>query len=426
MDTTLSRRSLLNYTAGGIASIAAAPANLAASVSHLIFSAPGVEAKADVLVCIFQRGGMDGLNAVIPVGDPDYYNNRPTLNIPEPQSGNDQTAIDLDGFFGLNPALQALKGLWDDQALAIVHACGSPDPTHSHFDAMDYMERGTPGAKQIPTGWLARHLQTAAWQNNSPFRAVGIGSMLPASLRGPIPATALESIAAFHLGGTSKTPRIEQFQKILSQLYANTGDLQAEAGLTFESIDSLSKINLSTTNPVPGAQYPSGSFGLALSQVAELIKAGVGLEIATVDIGGWDTHVEEGSISGQMPKLLQEFSAGLAAFYTDLGDRFKRVTVVTMSEFGRRVRENGGGGTDHGHGNVMFVVSKNINASKVYGTWPGLASAKLVAPGDLAVTSDYRDILSEILQKRLLNDHLSEIFPNYTQSNNLNIFKSLI
>jgi uncharacterized protein (DUF1501 family) len=288
---------------------------------------------------------------------------------------------------------------------------------------MDTMERGTPGAKQIPTGWLARHLQTAAWQNNSPFRAVAIGTMLPASLRGPIPATALESIAAFHLGGSINNPRIEQFQKILSQLYANTGDLQTEADLTFESIDSLSKINLSGPNAPAGALYPTGSFGLALSQVAELIKANVGLEIATVDIGGWDTHVEEGSITGQMPKLLQEFSSGLAAFYKDLGDRFNRVTLVTMSEFGRRVRENGGGGTDHGHGNVMFVVSKNINASNVYGAWPGLASAKLVTPGDLAVTSDYRDVLSEILQKRLLNGHLAEIFPNYTQANNLNIFK---
>jgi uncharacterized protein (DUF1501 family) len=425
MLTTLSRRKFFNYATSGIASLIEAPAALAASVSHLVFAAPDAETKADILVCIFQRGGMDGLNAVIPVGDPDYYNNRPSLNIPEPQSGNDQTAIDLDGFFGLNPSLRAFKDLWDDNALAIVHACGSPDPTHSHFDAMDYMERGTPGQKQIPTGWLARHLQTAAWQNNSPFRAVGIGAMLPASLRGPIPATALESIADFHLGGKTNNQRIEQFQKILSQLYSNTGDLGEEANLTFESIDSLAKINLSGNQAAAKVNYPNGPFGLALSQVAELIKADIGLEIATVDIGGWDTHVQEGTISGQLPKLLEEFSSGLAGFYNDLGDRFNRVTVVSMSEFGRRVRENGGGGTDHGHGNVMFIVSKNINASKVYGNWPGLSNDKLVTPGDLAVTSDYRDVLSEILQKRLLNPQLSDIFPGFTANNNLNIFKTI-
>ena len=393
--------------------------------TRLVFAPPNMPIQNDVIVCIFQRGGMDGLNAVIPYGEGShYYDMRPSLGVLEPSSDNTQTIIDLDGFFGLNPALASLKNLWDDQALAIVHACGSPDPTHSHFDAMDYMERGTPGQKQIPTGWLARHLQTVAVHNQSPFRAVGMGPILPASLHGPVSATALDSIAQFHLGGANPGAQITRFQNELALLYAGGGMLDQEAVLTFQAMQTLAKLNPTGYLPSNGAKYPIGVFGSGLMQIAELIKANVGLEIATIDIGGWDTHVEEGAIQGQMPKLMGDLADGLLAFYTDLGDAFKNVTVVTMSEFGRRFQENGSGGTDHGHGNVMFVASKNINASKVYGKWPGLAPAQLVAPGDLQVTTDYRTILAELLSKRAANTQVANVFPGFDTTHNLEIFKT--
>ena len=392
---------------------------------RLVFAPPDTPVQNDVLVCIFQRGGMDGLNAIIPYGEAgNYYNLRPSLGVQEPSSGNSQTIIDLDGFFGLNPSLASLKDLWDDKALAIVHASGSPDPTHSHFDAMDYMERGTPGEKQIPTGWLARHLQTVASRNQSPFRAVGLGPILPASLHGPISATALDSIAKFHLGGLNRGPQIIRFQTELAQLYAGGGMIDQQAALTFQAMDMLTKLNPQGYVASNGAKYPPGTFGSGLMQIAELIKANVGLEIATIDIGGWDTHVQEGSIQGQMPKLMTDLATGLLAFYTDLGDLFKHVTVVTMSEFGRRVQENGSGGTDHGHGNVMFIASKNINAAKVYGKWPGLAPEQLVTPGDLQVTTDYRTVLAELLSKRAANPQVAEVFPGFDTTQNLGIFKA--
>lgn len=380
---------------------------------RLAFAPPGVEPPGDVLVCVFQRGGMDGLNAVIPHGDADYYRGRPTLAIPEPVSGDPKTGIDLDGFFGLHPALAPLKDAWDDKGLALVHAVGSPDPTHSHFDAMDFMERGTPGEKQIPTGWIGRHLQTVPWQNESPFRAVGMGGVLQASLRGPVPVTTLQSIADFHLGG--RLSDLAAIRRTLSSLYGGGIPLSAEAGDTFDAVDMLAGLDISQYTPANGAKYPDGDFGRALRQVAQLVKADIGLEAACVDIGGWDTHAREGQLDGELPTLLAEFGAGLAALYADLDIARRRVTVVTMSEFGRRAYENGSAGTDHGHGNVMFVLGGNVNGGKVHGQWPGLASDKLAGPGDLAITTDYRDVLGEIVEKRLANPgHLDQIFPSYT------------
>ena len=368
---------------------------------------------ANVLVCIFLRGGMDGLNVVVPQGDSDYVNLRPSLAIPEMKTGNTQTAIDLDGFFGLHPSLAPLMDAWDDKGLAIVHAVGSPDPTHSHFDAMDYMERGTPGEKQVSTGWLARHLQVTAVQNGSPFRAVGFGGLLQASLHGPVPAIALQSIADFHLGGNKPSAQLDQFQSNLSGMYSFGSALDSQAALTLETTDALKKVAASPYQPAGGTNYPATQFGQALEQVAQLIKSHVGLEIAALDIGGWDTHVNEGSVVGQMPKLLDDLGSSLAAFYKDLGDGMKGVTVVTMSEFGRRAKENGGGGTDHGHGNVMFVLGKSINGGKVYGEWPGLAPEKLVAPGDLAVTTDFRSVLAELVQKHLKDSQIDQVFPDF-------------
>jgi uncharacterized protein (DUF1501 family) len=285
---------------------------------------------------------------------------------------------------------------------------------------MDYMERGTPGQKSLSTGWLARHLTRMASENTSPFRAVGMGAMLPASLRGPVRATALLSIADFHLGGKTRLPQLDQFQQLLDQFYTGDDSLSIQADLTFQAMEILAKVDTNNYQPGGGAQYPETDFGAGLKQVAQLIKAEIGLEVAAVDIGGWDTHVAEQT---RLPLLLDEFGGGLTAFYKDLGDLMQRVTIVTMSEFGRRVQENANNGTDHGHAGMMMVISKNIARGKVYGAWPGLAPEKLVVPGDLAVTTDFRTVLAEVLQKRLANPHLDEVFPGYQPNQPLGLFK---
>jgi uncharacterized protein (DUF1501 family) len=371
-------------------------------------------AQRDLLVCIFQRGAADGLNSIVPVGDSHYHSNRPTIAIPEPSAGGSNAAIDLDGFFALHPALAPLKPFYDDKLLAAVHAAGSPDPSHSHFQAMDYMERGTPGSQAISTGWINRHLQSATAAgdgNTSPFRAVGFGSLLQASLRGPVPATALQSIVDFHLRGNAAA--VQAFQASLASLYTDSTWLNAQGQETLNAISALAAANPGSYQPQNGAKYPTSTFGLALRQVAQLSRASLGLEVACVDVGGWDTHHAEGGPTGQMARLLTDLAEGLAAFATDLGDQMKHVVVVTMSEFGRRVIENASGGTDHGHGNSMLVLGGGVNGGKVYGSWPGLAPDQLASPGDLQVTTDFRTVLSEIVDRRLLNSNLAQVFPEF-------------
>lgn len=379
--------------------------------------------QGDILVCIFMRGAADGLNLAVPHGDKDYYSHRESLAIAQPNSNDPQAAVNLDGFFGLHPNLSPLKEIYDARALAVIHAAGSPDPTHSHFDAMDFMERGTPGEKAIPTGWIGRHLQQVASANRSPFRAVGMGTMLQQSLRGQIPATALQSITDFHLAGNTK--QVEAIQTALASLYDGDGFLQMEGQQTLQAMKDLAKLAQSSYAPANGAAYPQTPYGKSLSTVAQLIKADMGLEVACVDIGGWDTHVQQGTVGdGQMPRLIGEFAQGLAALYSDLQDQMKNITVVTMSEFGRRVQENASHGTDHGHGNVMFVLGGNVNGGKVYGEWPGLAADNLYGPGDLAITTDFRDVLGEIVTKRLLDDNLAAVFPGYNSFKFRGLFQS--
>lgn len=376
------------------------------------------DAKRDTLVAIFQRGGMDGLNAVVPFGEGSaYYDKRPTLAIAEPD-GSDTSAIDLDGFFGLHPALRPLKEVYDAGALGIVHAAGSPDPSRSHFDAMEYMERGIPGDKTTATGWITRHLQTAAWENASPFRAIGMGAMLPSSLRGEVSALSLRSIADFHLGG--RQDQLTNIRKTLSGLYsvqAPTDLLSGQASGVFNTMEMLAKLSEQEYIPANGAEYPDSEFGMGLRQIAQLIKADVGLEVACVDIGGWDTHEYQ---SEQFAYLLDDFGRGLAAFYADMQDDMANITVVSMSEFGRTARENASQGTDHGHGNCMFVMGGGIQGG-VHARWVGLHEAALDESGDLAVTTDYRDVLTEILVKRIANPATDQIFPDYAVQP-LNIF----
>jgi len=396
--TDLSRREFLQV-GGGVAAwgVMGLPWGMRLSPAPM-----GEPPDHDVLICIFLRGGLDGLNTVIPLFDADYARRRPTLAVPE------KDALDLDGRFGLHPALRPLLDAWDAGHLAVIHAVGSPDPTHSHFDAQDFMERGTPGDKSVTSGWIARHLSTAPWRNDSAFRAVGLGGVRPASLRGPVPATTLRSLADFHLQG--RVADKEQLQNTLTALYAGDELLAEAAQATIAAIETLAEADI----PDDAAAYPESDFGQALFQAARLIKADIGLEVATVDLGGFDTHTNQGVGEGSLARLLGELAEGLVALYRDLGESMKRVTVVTMSEFGRRAYENGNGGTDHGHGGVMFVLGGGVRGGQVHADWPGLGDGDLYGPGDLAVTTDFRDVLGELVQRRLGNAaNLETVFPGY-------------
>jgi uncharacterized protein (DUF1501 family) len=321
----------------------------------------GPAARDKRLVVIFQRGAADGLNIVVPHAEPAYYSMRPTIHIPR------NAVLDLDGFFGLHPALAPLLPLWKHRHLAIVHAAGSPDTTRSHFAAQDYMESGTPGLKATEDGWLNRALHAAATPS-SPFRAIALGHSLPRILAGPQPAIA------------------------------------------------ISKIDPARSTPAPGADYPRGHFGDSLRQLAHLIKAGLGVQIAFADIGGWDHHVNQGSTQGPLANLLREFSGSLAAFWNDLGDFAEDTVVITMSEFGRSARENSMRGTDHGYANVILVMGGPVQGGKIYGRWPGLETSQLYEGRDLAVTTDFRRVLGEAVAYHLGNVKLDSVFPEFDNS----------
>jgi uncharacterized protein (DUF1501 family) len=364
-------------------------------------------------VCIFLRGAADVLNMVVPHGEADYYRQRPTIAIPRPDDrrvGADRRTYDLDGFFGLHPALAPLLPAWQAQQLAIVHACGAPDESRSHFLAMELMERGVETGSGPASGWIGRHLATLDTNNLSPLRAIGFGERLQRSLQGSVPAAALRSIADFHLGGQLPT---RPLQSALAVLYQDDAELAALAQGTLATLDLLEKLDPVGYRPAAEAHYPDGDFGLGLRQIAMLVKAEVGLEVACLDLGGWDTHIAQGGSEGWLASLLTELSGGLAAFYADLQAQLGQVTVVVMSEFGRRVQENGGLGTDHGHGSMMLLLGGGVRGGRVHGQWPGLAPEQLVGPGDLAVTTDYRDVLAELVQLRLGNSQLDAVFPGY-------------
>lgn len=371
--------------------------------------------KRKTLIAIFQRGAVDGLNMVVPFGEAGYYASRPSISIPKPQSGNTEAAIDLDGFFGIHPAMSSFKPLWDSKRLAIIHASGSPDNTRSHFDAQDYMESATPGVKSTSDGWLNRYLQGKQDKEQSSFRAVSMTRTMPRVLQGSAPAVAMANMSEFSIRGGKSSANIQGgFEAIYA---AKSNDALVHKGReTFEAVNYLKKANPAQYKPENGAQYPRNPFGNSLLQIAQLIKAGVGLEIAFTDIGGWDTHVNQGNSRGQLANLLQQFSSGIAALYQDLGQRMDDVIVLTMSEFGRTVRENGNRGTDHGHANAMFVMGNSVRGGKVYGRWPGLKDDQLNEGRDLALTTDFRDVFGEIATRHLGNKDSKSIFPRYSLS----------
>ena len=371
--------------------------------------------RRKTLITIFQRGAVDGLNMVVPHGESQYYDLRPTLAISKPQNGNPEAAINLDGFFGLHPALAPFKPLWDTKRLAIVEAVGSPDNTRSHFDAQDYMESGTPGVKSTQDGWLNRYLQSKPDPKASPFRAVSMTQNLPRALQGRAPALAITNLADFTIRAGQYSASVQGgFESIYDQSVSDV--LQGTGKETFEAVNFLKKVNPSQYKPENGAQYPRGRYGDSLLQIAQLIKAGVGLEVAFTDTGGWDTHVNEGGARGQLALRLQEFGAGITALVADLGARMDDIVILTMSEFGRTARENGNRGTDHGHANAMFVIGNSVRGGRIYGQWPGLKSEQLYEGRDLALTTDFRDVFGELAQKHLGHTNLQAVFPGYASS----------
>jgi uncharacterized protein (DUF1501 family) len=402
----VSRRVFLKNGAFALVSLGFAPSFLARTAN-----AQGRTARAKQLIAIFQRGAVDGLNVVVPFGDSEYYRARPGIAIARPRSGG-ETAIDLDGFFGLHPRLEPLKALWDNRALAIVHACGSPDATRSHFDAQDYMETATPGIKSTPDGWLNRYLQAKkdeAAAAATPFRAVSLTPQLPRMLQGTAPALAVNQISQFGIhGGQSAGASFEaQYAAATDRALSGTGH---EA---FDAIRMLKTVDPARYRPENDAEYPRGPFGQALRQIAQLTKAGVGLEVAFAEVGGWDTHVNQGASQGQLANRLGDFGQGLAALVADLGSRMADTVILTMSEFGRAVGENGNRGTDHGHANAMLIAGGGVRGGNVFGRWPGLAPEKRYDGRDLAVTTDFRDVFGEVVVRHLGVGDPRSIFPGY-------------
>ncbi len=378
---------------------------------RLAFAPHNVAPRGDTLVVVFLRGAADILNMVVPHGEEAYYRLRPSLGIPRPDDSSakqNERALDLDGFFGFHPSMQALLDAWTSQQLAIIHACGAPDESRSHFKAMELMERGVDDERGPASGWIGRHLATLNTGNSSPLRAVGMGTRPQRSLSGTVPVSALRSIADFHLGGDQRA--LQQMRVALNTVYEN--DVLGQDTLSI--MDTLETLDPLTYSAARGTIYPDSEFGLALKQTAMLIKAKVGLEVSAIDVGGWDTHFAQGSTTGLMPNLMKDLADGLAAFHADMQDHMNQLTTVTMSEFGRRASENGSLGTDHGHGSMMMVLGGNVDGGKVHGEWPGLEEGQMIGPGDLAVTTDYRDVLSEVLVKRLKNPATNEIFPDYS------------
>jgi uncharacterized protein (DUF1501 family) len=410
----ISRRVFLKNGGVALVSLGFAPEFLARTVAAA--DAP----RRRVLIAIFQRGAVDGLNMVVPFGEREYYAARPSIAIGRPGSGPD-AALDLDGFFGLHPRLAPLKPLYDARQLAIVHASGSPDDTRSHFDAQDYMETATPGVKSTQDGWLNRYLHAREHQKATPFRAVALAPQLPRSLQGVAPALAIGQIDRFGIRAGRATDMV---QSSFESEYAAAADrvLHSTGRDAFDAIRMMKQADPSRYAPENGADYPRSAYGEALKQIAQLVKADVGLEVAFAESGNWDHHVNEGAATGQLAARLDDFGRGIAALARDLGDRMQDVVILTMSEFGRAVAENGNRGTDHGHGNAMLILGAGVRGGKVYGRWPGLAREQRHEGRDLAVTTDFRAVFNEVVRGHLGLADTRAVFPGFRMPAPLGVF----
>ncbi len=444
----ISRRMLLKKGAVGIFSVGLSPV---LGPSFLQRAACGdtipQAARKKTMVCLFMRGAADGLSIVVPHGDADLYKSRPNIAIPQGQ------VVDLDGFFGLHPSMEPLAKIFKEGHLAPIHACGSPSNSRSHFDAMDYMESGTPDNKTVHEGWLARTAllcpQDRAAAHNSPFQAVAIGGTLPRSLQGDTTAMAIPDLRTFGIASATagQRPRSAGTKMDISvgiererererergrgsgsgsgtggfeALYESAvGDVLHGTGReSFEAIKALKKLNPASYVPANNVAYPGGKLAESFKQIAQLIKSDIGVEIAFTEIGGWDTHANQSQVgapaAGNLANRLKEVAQALSAFYYDLGDRMNDVVILTMSEFGRTVRQNGTGGTDHGHASCFFAMGGPVKGGKVYGDWPGLAPEKLYENRDLAMTTDYRAVFGEVAVKHMGVSDITKLFPGYT------------
>jgi len=401
---TVTRRGFMRGGALALVGTSIIPSFLTRSIYAEMTTAAANKKK---LVVIFQRGACDGLNVVVPFKESNYYSMRPSIAVKQNE------VLDLDGFFGLHPQMAAFKPLFESKQLAIVHAAGSPDPSRSHFDAQDYMESGTPGVKSTQDGWLNRALQSEKLTGKpSAFRAVALGTQVPRTLQGDIPAIAVANLADFSVAG--KGPQTSPISNAFQAMYDQSTDavLHGTGQETFEAVKMLKSADPAHYQPAAGVTYPNSPFGNSMKQIAQLLKANLGVEAAFSDIGGWDTHQNQGGANGQLANRLKEFSDTIAAFWKDMGDDTENITLVTMSEFGRTARQNGTGGTDHGHANVMFVLGGQVKGGKVYGKWPGLANEQLNEGRDLKVTTDFRNVLGEAAYKTLGSRNLDLVFPN--------------
>jgi uncharacterized protein (DUF1501 family) len=409
----ISRRIFLKNGGLALVSLGFAPEFLARTVA-------AADSRRRVLVTIFQRGAVDGLNMIVPFGERDYYSARPSIAIARPGSGTD-AALDLDGFFGLHPRMASVKPFFDARDMAIVHACGSHDETRSHFDAQDYMETATPGVKNTQSGWLNRYLHAKEHEKATPFRAVALAQQLPRALQGLAPALAIGQIGQFGIRAGQAT---EMVQSSFESEYAAAANsvLHKTGREAFDAIKMLKDADPSKYAPENGAEYPRTGYGEALKQIAQLIKADVGLEVAFAESGNWDHHVNEGAALGQLANRLDDFSRGIAALVRDLGPRMADVVILTMSEFGRAVAENGNRGTDHGHGNAMMIIGGGVRGGKVYGRWPGLARDQRYEGRDLAITTDFRAVFTEVVKGHLGLKDARDVFPGFSGATQLGLF----
>lgn len=399
----ISRRGLLASIGLGAVGFLGAKSALA----QVVVSEEARDHEGDILISVFLRGGMDGLSAVVPYGEDAYHRGRPNLRLRSPgdnTSGEVYKALDLDGFFGLNPAMAAVLPLFKDGTMACVQAVGSGDQTRSHFEAMNAMERGMFQVRGgVQTGWVARHLASTPRRNPTPLRAVALSSVTPDSLRGASHATTMANLTDFRLADPD-------LRAMLVDLYGNGKDAMAQAGR--DTLQVLEKLNGVKVDKLPQG-YPASDLGRALSQVATLVRSGVGLEIACLEMGGWDTHVAQGTVNGWLPSYLKDLADALAAFVKEMGSEMARITMIVQTEFGRRVNENTGLGTDHGRASAMFLLGGSVNGGKVYADWPGMEKEELDDVGDLKVTTDYRDVLADALSSRVVGSKPKEVFPDW-------------
>ena len=418
--TNITRRLFLKNGGLAIASVGLLPVIGPSFIQSAVYAADTTaQNRKKTLICIFQRGAADGLSMVVPHGDANLYRLRPNLAIAQP-GRNPDSALDLDGFFGLHPSLAPLLPIYKENQMTVIHACGSPNGTRSHFDAQDYMESGAPGNKGVADGWLSRAVLACPEDRaklGTPFRALSVGTgALPRALQGTAGAMAIPDLKSFGVGGSAamaaNNPRASGAAAGFEAVYDTAvGDVLHGTGKeSFEAIKMLKNINPATYVPANGARYPTGRFGESLKQIAQLIKADVGVEVAFAESGGWDTHAQQGQ---RLTTGLREFGTGLAALYRDLGDRMNDVVIMTMSEFGRTARQNGTGGTDHGHATAFFVMGSHVNGGKVLGQWPGLAEEQLFENRDLALTTDFRAVFGEVATKHLGAQGMTRIFPGY-------------